>query len=432
MSFGRRLILFFLLIVVVPMLAVAGLLLQVTAESRNGKADARLAAGVQTAVSLEEEARREAEPLARQLARDGQLAAALRSGRPAAIESAANRLAREPGVAAVSVQAVDSNQVASVGVDGVGFASVQLKDPDRLLGILTVSVTPAKEYVNRVAALTDRAALLLSGEREVAGTVELPEDSVPASGETKEVRVGDDDLRARSVSLSEQLRLVVLGPTEDTSALPAIDAGVGLLLAFLLAAALLFTFFLARTMQSLHELVSQQAVTDELTGLSNQRRFRELLSKETERAKRFGHDLSLLMLDLDDFKRVNDTYGHLQGDDVLRAVAAAVQEESREVDEPARYGGEEIAVALPETAPKGAMELAERIRARVEGVSVPLRSGGGSTGVTVSVGVAGLEDADGTAESLLAAADSALYEAKRAGKNRSSRADGAQTGATSA
>ena len=107
-------------------------------------------------------------------------------------------------------------------------------------------------------------------------------------------------------------------------------------------------------------------MTDELTGLSNQRRFRELMAKEDERAQRFGHDLSLLMLDIDDFKQVNDTHGHLQGDEVLRMVGRVLSQESRGIDEPARYGGEEFAVALPETGLAGAVELAERIRARIE------------------------------------------------------------------
>ena len=85
---------------------------------------------------------------------------------------------------------------------------------------------------------------------------------------------------------------------------------------------------------ALHELVSEQAITDDLTGLSNKRRFRDIVTKEAERAHRFEHALSLLMLDIDDFKRVNDTYGHPQGDEVLRRVARALESESRWVDEP--------------------------------------------------------------------------------------------------
>src|SRR5947207_14371725 len=122
---------------------------------------------------------------------------------------------------------------------------------------------------------------------------------------------------------------------------------------------------------ALHELVSEQAVTDDLTGLSNKRRFRDVLAKEAARAERFDHPLSLLMLDIDGFKRVNDTRGHVQGDEVLRRVARVLRADSREIDEPARYGGEEFAIALPETGLDGAAEVAARIRAPDEPEAVP-------------------------------------------------------------
>jgi diguanylate cyclase (GGDEF)-like protein len=169
---------------------------------------------------------------------------------------------------------------------------------------------------------------------------------------------------------------------------------------------------------ALHELVSEQAVTDELTGLSNNRRFRELISKEAARAERFGHELSLIMLDIDDFKQINDTYGHLQGDEVLRMVGRVLHLESRGVDEPARYGGEEFAVALPETGLDGAVELAERIRVRIEAEQVPRGDGAGAVSVTASIGAASMRGSADGAEPLIAAADAALYEAKRTGKNR--------------
>jgi diguanylate cyclase (GGDEF)-like protein len=167
-----------------------------------------------------------------------------------------------------------------------------------------------------------------------------------------------------------------------------------------------------------HELVSEQAVTDELTGLSNNRRFRELISKEADRAERFGHELSLIMLDIDDFKQINDTYGHLQGDKVLRMVGRVLHLESRGVDEPARYGGEEFAVALPETGLEGALDLAERVRVRIESEQVPRAGGASPVKVTASIGAASMPDSANSAEALIAAADAALYEAKRAGKNR--------------
>jgi diguanylate cyclase (GGDEF)-like protein len=169
---------------------------------------------------------------------------------------------------------------------------------------------------------------------------------------------------------------------------------------------------------ALHELVSEQAVTDELTGLANKRALSEVLEKEAARARRFSHDLSLLMLDIDDFKQVNDTYGHPQGDQVLRAIGLVLRAESRGVDEPARYGGEEFAVALPETGGAGAIELAERIRARLEREPVPFLDREGALRVTASIGVASMPGSAVDVRSLVAAADAALYAAKRGGKNR--------------
>ncbi len=174
----------------------------------------------------------------------------------------------------------------------------------------------------------------------------------------------------------------------------------------------------------LHQTVRRQAVTDELTGLFNHRRFQEVMATEMERAKRFHHELGLIMLDLDNFKRVNDTYGHMQGDLVLREVARVLKESSREVDEPARYGGEEMAVALPQTDLDGAYQFAERVRQRIEALELPLIDGPGSLHVTASFGAAAVEG-DGAADkdALVAAADAALYRAKRSGKNRTVRAE---------
>jgi diguanylate cyclase (GGDEF)-like protein len=172
----------------------------------------------------------------------------------------------------------------------------------------------------------------------------------------------------------------------------------------------------------LHELVARQAVTDELTGLFNHRRFQEVVATEVGRSKRFDQGLGMLMLDLDDFKEINDTYGHQQGDMVLREVAHVLRDTSREIDEPARYGGEELAVALPQTDLEGAFNLAERVRGRVEALEIPRLDGGGVLKVTASFGVAALPDCAGDKQELIAAADAALYEAKHAGKNRTERA----------
>ncbi len=169
----------------------------------------------------------------------------------------------------------------------------------------------------------------------------------------------------------------------------------------------------------LHYQVARQAVTDELTGLGNYARFQELLSAEIEQVKRYGDPVGLMMLDLDDFKTINDTFGHQQGDAVLRAVAKVLRDRSREADSPARYGGDELVVVLPRTDLEGAFAIGERVRCAVEELAVPRLDNEGSLRVTVSVGVAASDWGD--KEALVADADKALYAAKRDGKNRTAR-----------
>jgi diguanylate cyclase (GGDEF)-like protein len=175
----------------------------------------------------------------------------------------------------------------------------------------------------------------------------------------------------------------------------------------------------------LHETVERQAVTDDLTGLSNRRRFQETLAGELARSQRFHQGLGLVMLDIDDFKRVNDTYGHQQGDIVLREVARVLRESSRAIDLPARYGGEELAVVLPGTDLEGAYDLAERVREGIEALEFPLVDEAGGQRVitiTASLGAAALGEGIEDMRELVAAADAALYRAKRAGKNQTVRA----------
>jgi diguanylate cyclase (GGDEF)-like protein len=177
---------------------------------------------------------------------------------------------------------------------------------------------------------------------------------------------------------------------------------------------------------SLHATVERQAVTDELTGLANTRAFWSILAREAERSNRFGSPLGLVMLDIDDFKQVNDRHGHQQGDEVLAHVASVLRELSRDIDTPARYGGEEMAVILPETDLQGTARLAARIRAAVAGMQVPGARGARSLRVTASFGVAAAPDSAVEPERLVAAADAALYRAKRAGKNRVEQAASAE------
>jgi diguanylate cyclase (GGDEF)-like protein len=180
----------------------------------------------------------------------------------------------------------------------------------------------------------------------------------------------------------------------------------------------------ARSMESVdqHETATRDSVTDELTGLANRRAFDDALASEVERAKRFGGTLGLVLIDLDDFKAINDTHGHPQGDVVLREVARVLRESSREIDHPARYGGEELALVLPGTDIEGAFNLAERVRQQIETLNIARIDGAGRLQVTASCGVAAVPQTPADEGALVAAADQALYVAKRGGKNKSVRA----------
>ena len=158
------------------------------------------------------------------------------------------------------------------------------------------------------------------------------------------------------------------------------------------------------------------ATTDGLTKLYVNRYFQLLLDQELQRFERQQRPLSLIMLDIDNFKRFNDTYGHQLGDEVLRYVARTIKNNTREIDFVARYGGEEFVVVMPETDTTGAMVVAEKICAAVAAVTIP--HGEEKLHVTISLGVASLPRHASDKEALIHAADDALYESKRFGKNR--------------
>ena len=172
----------------------------------------------------------------------------------------------------------------------------------------------------------------------------------------------------------------------------------------------------------LHSLTEKMATTDGLTGLCNHRTFQDLLSKEIQRSKRYGESLSFILLDIDHFKKFNDTYGHRQGDVVLKEVAKTIKDSIRQVDIAARYGGEEFCCILPKTDKEGGKEMAERIRTATE--SYPFHrledeEGKGPLHVTVSLGVATFPHPEVSLQSeLIERADQGLYEAKEGGRNR--------------
>jgi diguanylate cyclase (GGDEF)-like protein len=620
-SFRGRLTLFFVLIVLLPMVAVGVLVVDVTDSARSGKADARLSQGITTASSVYKRQAMRAEGLARRVGSNPELGDALASGDQAAIARELRILGRQYHAASLIVTAPSGRTVATYGEDPpVAGSEVELTGA-RDFGTLLASKVTAEEYLNLVEGLTGRDGAIFDGHQLVAATAKPDTGSeIPAGNESGAVDVNGDEVRAASVDLPPpgNLLLTLFGPIESGGFLSS-SPMVAAALALFFAVALLFVVMLLRTLQdqvatmlgaarrigggdftkkvpvigrdemagladefnkmsdrlaeqvdqlrrqqieidrsvrrigeafasgldreaslevladtalsaceaeyalisvsgregaeaevgtftddmrdailraesraeragelseeaangtyalgaplrrigepertigvmtvarrgrefqaaerdvflyligqaaasienvALHELVSEQAVTDDLTGLANKRAFDDQAEKEASRAGRFGHALSLLMLDIDDFKQVNDTYGHLQGDQVLRGIGRILDAESRGVDEPARYGGEEFVVALPETDLPGAVELAERIRARIEATEIPwvddaravgARERGQPLHVTASIGVATIPDSADDVEALIAAADSALYAAKGAGKNR--------------
>jgi diguanylate cyclase (GGDEF)-like protein len=157
----------------------------------------------------------------------------------------------------------------------------------------------------------------------------------------------------------------------------------------------------------------EAAFTDHLTGLANRRRFERQLEREVARARRFDRPFCLLLLDIDHFKLVNDSFGHDVGDDVLRRLGNALQAGTRGIDTAARVGGEEFAIVLTETDFAHALEVAERLRVSVAEMQVPVAGH-----VTVSIGLAEFNAETSDARSLFLAADAALYEAKRNGRDR--------------
>ena len=164
---------------------------------------------------------------------------------------------------------------------------------------------------------------------------------------------------------------------------------------------------------AMYERTERSAVSDGLTGLFNHAYFLQALRQELLRSKRHGLKAALMLLDLDDFKRVNDVRVHVEGDRVLMKVAATVRDSVREIDVAARYGGEEFAVLLPDTSRLGAFVVAERIRRRIEERFARARMP-----VTISGGIAVFPDDAGAPADLIVQADAGLYGAKAAGKNR--------------
>ncbi len=190
----------------------------------------------------------------------------------------------------------------------------------------------------------------------------------------------------------------------------------GALLHALLYGAVVVLLSLFRRDRDLHKSL---AVTDALTGLANRRAFYVTAGTELDRSRRYGHQLSLLYVDVDDFKRVNDVAGHEEGDRVLRTIAAVAQASVRSIDVVARLGGDEFVVLLPETGSREAGRIARRLRTGLDGAAT--FSG---YAVTCSIGVVTYRDVPQSVDDLLRGGDAAMYEAKSAGRERANTATG--------
>jgi diguanylate cyclase (GGDEF)-like protein len=417
-SFGRRLALFLVLIAVVPTLALIALLLFVSEDSQRGKADARLAAGLRTATAIYRTRTDDAAAKAQSLAANPSLAVALRAKDRGAEQAFMQRAAAQPPTQRIELYDNAGAPIAAAGpLNAIAFARVGLTEAGQPVGSLRVSVTTADEYANELKSLTDTDVVVTHGAETLASTVPPPSKPLQPD-QTADITAGGKDYRGHEVTLNptDQEDLLLLGPPKSGGTLGVGQGALAVMVWFLLAAVIL-AWGLARTLTRRHERMAREALTDPLTGLWNRRHMAETLDREVSRALRFGHEISLIILDVDDFKRINDRLGHLQGDIVLERVSDLVKDATRDIDVAVRYGGDELALILVETESEGATVLAERLRERVRDTEVPLRDGG-TMGVTISVGVATIPDSAEDLETLVDGADRALLRAKRSGKNQ--------------
>jgi diguanylate cyclase (GGDEF)-like protein len=176
------------------------------------------------------------------------------------------------------------------------------------------------------------------------------------------------------------------------------------------------TTMLAADIRFAMDKIKQVSDTDELTGIYNMRAFSSMLQRAFRQAVRYGHALSVVMIDSDNLKQINDTHGHESGNKLLQHLVRCIREQLRGSDVMARFGGDEFIVLLPETNSKGALEMAERIRKAVEISRFDVR--GGDAKITVSLGIASYPEDGGNLDGILDKADKAMYRAKQRGRNQ--------------
>lgn len=268
---------------------------------------------------------------------------------------------------------------------------------DDLEGIMSLARTEIREQRGMAAAVRFRGALLLGVVLTLGFGVASLGSRALAQSVLRPVRALEEG--ARRLSEGELGCRVDLHRKDELGKLAA-------------------TFNrMADRIETSQKALEYSSTHDPLTGLSNHGEFYRALEEQDKLFDRYRRQFALAMVDIDHFKMVNDTYGHRTGDEILRSMARIISREIRLVDKVARYGGEEFAIVLPETGGAEALEMAERLRARIESEAIAV-SEGQHIPIRVSIGIAALPEDAGSGEELVTVADAALYAAKREGGNR--------------
>ena len=415
-----------LIVGVIPVVATVHILDSNALQNERARADSALRSELQGASGELAQLAEEASNRADDLARSPRLQHAFLAGDRATILSIARR---NSGVAFY----LRRQRVAGTKPADALTRSISLTVNAEQIGTVVATIALNRQLADRLRRAAGHAPgdrLLIVRERTVVGTGQ----HVALSG--RRVTIGHETYRGLLTRVPNAAGISLFALRAEN----AIVANVRpyqqrILYAALGSFALLVLVALAFARPILNALgdfrrVASQAATDGLTGLANRRSFDDELALEWRRADRVGDSLALVLVDLDDFKSINDDHGHQAGDAVLRRVAAILDSGARNADLAARYGGEEFALLAPETDLIGATKLADRLRADLEAATIELPDGG-TLSVTGSFGVA-IKGTLQRPEELVAAADEALYEAKRNGKNRIVAADPQPEAATPA